>query len=289
MGRDREAVVLEVGAPIIERRKQAFRESNPTGGSGANGRSRAYSPPSRLLRRRTGMLSMDDLFKGRQFDREIIILCVRWYLRFKLSFRDLVEMMAERGIALAHTTIMRWIARYVPEFEKRWNRFACRAGVSWRVDETYVKIKGKWTYLYRAVDKQGKTVDFLLRAKRDVAAAKAFFRRAFKSQGRLPQKITLDGYQASHRAAREILGKHQRGKRTKIRSSKYLNNLIEQDHRSIKLRLGPMLGLKRFRSASITIAGIELMHRIRKGQFKLGKLRIKDKRAPEIWNAVLAA
>jgi len=140
---------------------------------------------------------MDDLFKGRQFDREIIILCVRWYLRFKLSFRDLVEMMAERGISLAHTTIMRWIAHYVPEFEKRRNRFACRVGTSWRVDETYVKIKGKWTYLYRAVDKQGKTVDFLLRAKRDVAAAKAFFRRAFESQGRLPQKITIDGYQAS--------------------------------------------------------------------------------------------
>ena len=120
-------------------------------------------------------------------------------------------------------------------------RFACRVGTSWRVDETYVKIKGKWTYLYRAVDKQGKTVDFLLRAKRDVAAAKAFFRRAFKSQGRLPQKITLDGYQASHRAAREILGEHQRGTGTKIRSSKYLNNLIEQDHRSTKFRLGPML------------------------------------------------
>jgi len=146
------------------------------------------------------MLSVDDLFKGRHFDREIIILCVRWYLRFKLSFRDLVEMMAERGLSLAHTTIMRWIQRYVPEFEKRWNRFARQAGGSWRVDETYVKIKGRWTYLYRAVDKAGKTVDFLLRAKRDVAAAKAFFRRAFKSQGRLPWKITLDGYQASHRA-----------------------------------------------------------------------------------------
>ena len=198
-------------------------------------------------------------------------------------------MMAERGISLAHTTIMRWIARYVPEFEKRWNRFARRVGTSWRVDETYVKIKGKWTYLYRAVDKQGKTVDFLLRAKRDVAAAKAFFRRAFKSQGRLPQKITLDGYQASHRAAREFLDQHQRGARTTIRSSKYLNNLIEQDHRSIKLRLGPMLGFKGFRNASITIAGIELMHRIRKGQFKLGRLRIKDNRAPTIWNAVLAA
>src|ERR1019366_7780644 len=258
-------------------------------GSGANGRSGAYSPQTRLWRKRTRMLSMDDLFKVRHFDREIIILCVRWYLRFKLSFRDLVEMMAERGISLSHTTIMRWIARYVPEFEKRWNRFACRVGTSWRVNETDVKIKGRWTYLYRAVDKQGKTVDFLLRAKRDVAAAKAFFRRAFKSQGRLPRAITLDGYQASHRAAREILDEHRHGQRTKIRSSKYLNNLIEQDHRSIKLRLGPMLGLKRFRSASITIAGIELMHRIRKGQFKLGTLRIKNKTAPEIWNAVLAA
>ena len=198
-------------------------------------------------------------------------------------------MIAERGISLAHTTFMCWIQRYVPEFEKRWNRFACRAGASWRVDETCVKNKGRWTYLYRAVDKEGKTVDFLLRAKRDVAAAKAFFRRAFKSQGRLPRAITLDGYQASHRAALEILGEHRRSKRVQIRSSKYLNNLIEQDHRSIKLRLGPMLGLKRFQRASITIAGIELMHRIRKGQFKLGKLCIKDNRAPEIWNAVLAA
>ena len=131
------------------------------------------------------MLGIDELFKGRHFDREIIILCVRWYLRFKLSFRDLVEMMTERGIDLAHTTIMRWIQRYVPEFERRWNRFAVKAGRSWRVDETYVKIKGRWTYLYRAVDREGKTVDFLLRAKGDVAAAKAFFRRAFKTLGRL--------------------------------------------------------------------------------------------------------
>ena len=140
------------------------------------------------------MLSMDDLFKDRHFDREIIILCVRWYFRFKLSFRDVVEMMAERGIELAHTTIMRWIQRYVPEFEKRWNRFACRAGASWRVDETYVKINGRWTYLYRAVDKQGKTVDFLLCAKRDVATAKAFLRQAFHHQRWSRHKITLDGY-----------------------------------------------------------------------------------------------
>jgi transposase-like protein len=207
------------------------------------------------------MLSIDDPFKGLHFGREIIILCVHWYLRFKLSFRDLVEMMAERGVLLVHATIMRWIQCYVPEFEKRWNRFARRVGASWRVDETYVKIKGRWTYLYRAVDRDGKTVDFLLRAQRDVAAAKAFFRRAFKNQGRLPRAITLDGYQASHRAVREFLGEYRRGERTKIWSSKYLNNLIEQDHRSIKLRLGPMLGLKRCRRAQITIAGIELMHR----------------------------
>jgi len=136
---------------------------------------------------------------------------------------------------------------------------------------------------------RGQTVDVLLRAKRDVAAAKVFFRRAFRGQGRLPHKITLDGYQASHRAASEVLGEHPEGNRCEIRSSKYLNNLIEQDHRSIKLRLGPMLGFKRFRRAATTIAGIELMHRIRKGQFKLGKLRVKNKTAPEIWNAVLGA
>jgi transposase-like protein len=198
-------------------------------------------------------------------------------------------MMVERGIDLAHTTIMRWIQRYTPEFVKRWGRFACKAGRSWRVDETYAKIKGRWTYLYRAVDSTGKTVDFLLRAKRDVAAAKAFFRRAFKSQGRLPRAIALDGYQASHRAAREFLGEHRHGKRTKLRSSKYLNNLIEQDHRSVKLRLGPMLGLKRFRNAAITIAGIELVHRIRKGRFAFRRLRVANKTAPALWNAVLAA
>jgi transposase-like protein len=121
----------------------------------------------------------------------------------------------------------------------------------------------------------------MLRVKRDVAAAKAFFPRAQKSQGRLPHKITLDGYQASHRAAREFLKEHHGGKRTTIRSSKCLNNLIEQDHRSIKLRFGRMLGLKRFRSASITIAGIELMRRIGKGQFKPGELRVNGTTAPE--------
>ena len=232
---------------------------------------------------------LDELFKGRHFEREIIVLCVRWYLRYKVSFRDLVEMMAERGLSLAHTTIMRWVQRFAPEFERRWNRFARQAGQSWRVDETYIKIRGVWTYLYRAVDREGRTVDFRLSARRNVVAAKAFFRKALKTQGRPPRVITLDGYAASHRAVREMPDEHEVWKETQLRSSKYLNNMIEQDHRSIKARIGPMLGFKRFRRAKITIAGIELLHRIRKNQFDLSKLSIQTKNAPEMWEAVLAA
>ena len=99
-----------------------------------------------------------DLFKGRHFDQEIIVLCVRWYLSFKLSSRDLVQMMSERGITLAHSTILRWVQHYVPEFEKRWSQFARPVNGSWRCDETYIKVRGRWTYLYRAVDKYGQSV-----------------------------------------------------------------------------------------------------------------------------------
>ncbi|MCG5078020.1 IS6 family transposase [Paraburkholderia tagetis] len=229
------------------------------------------------------------LFNGRHFDREVIVLCVRWYLHYKLSLRDLVEMMAERGLSLAHTTILRWVKRNTLEFVKRWNRLATVAGASWRVDETYVKIRGKWAYLYRAVDRAGKTIDFRLSARHDVAEAKAFFVKAIRTQGRAPETITLDGYAASHRAVREMKGDESLPTRTKLRSSKYLNNLIEEDHRHIKSRVNVMLGFKRFRDAAVTLPGIELMHCIRKGQFDLTSVHLKDTTSSSIWMAVLSA
>jgi transposase-like protein len=229
-----------------------------------------------------------DLFKGRHFEQEIIVLCVRWYLRHKLSYRDLVEMMAERGLPIAHTTILRWVQRYTPEFDKRWSRFAVPVDTSWRVDETYVRIRGRWVCLYRAVDASGKTVDFRLSPRCDVASAKAFFRKALRSQG-APEIITIDRYAVSHRAVRELQQQERLPKLTKLRSSKYLNNLVEQDHRDVTSRLGTMLGLKNFTSAATTIRGIELMHRIRKAQFDLPAVVSQGRTAPEIWAAVLAA
>jgi transposase-like protein len=184
--------------------------------------------------------SVEELFEGRHFDREVIILCVRWYLRFKLSLRDLVEMMAERGLSMAHTTIMRWVRRYAPEFEKRWRRFARAVGQSWRVDETYVKIRGEWCYcIVPLIGRAGRSTSG---ATRDVAATKAFFRKAIKRQQRCPQTITLDGYAASHRAVRELKADGSLPTDTKLRSSQYLNNLIEQDHRGVKQRVAVMLG-----------------------------------------------
>ena len=239
-------------------------------------------------RRMPRFVPVEELFKGRHFDQEIVVLCVRWYLSFKLSFRDLVAMMSERGIGIAHTTILRWVQHYTAEFQKRWERYARSVGGSWRMDETYIRVKGEWMYLYRAVDKAGKTVDFYLSRKRDVNAAKAFLRKAMKGQ-RIPTKITLDAYAASHRAVAELKASGELPKRVRVRTSKYLNNTIEQDHRRVKQRLRPMLGLKSFRTATVVIGGIELAEKIKKGQFKIGKLGGRAATMPNMWQVALAA
>jgi transposase-like protein len=232
--------------------------------------------------------SAQEFFKGRHFDQEIIVLCVRWYLTFKLISRDLVQMMAERGITLTHTTILRWVQRYVPEFEKRWRRYARPVGDSWRVDETYLKIKGQWVYLYGAVDKAGRTVDFLLSRRRDVAAAKRSFSRVTRRHG-VPRVITLDGYAPSHRAVAKLKEVGTLPCRVQVGSCKYLNNVIEQDHRRIKQRIRSMLGFKQFETAALTIRGIELAEKIKNQQFNLKPLTGQATTAPELWAAVLVA
>ncbi len=172
---------------------------------------------------------------------------------------------------MSHTTILRWVIRYVAEFEKRWHRFARRIGSSWRVGEIYVCIRGTWHYLYRAVDRQGMTVDFLLRPDRGVAAAQAFFRKALTTNPtRWPRKVTRDGHVPSHCAVRLLRRENPKWKYVEVRCSKYLNNIVAQDHRAIKRRCASMTGFKSFANASVTISGIDLAHRIHKRQFSLG-------------------
>src|ERR1700676_4008909 len=230
---------------------------------------------------------VEALFKGRHFDGQIIILCVSWYTNFKLSLRDLVIMMAVEAITLTDTTILRWVPSYLPEFEKRWSLYARPVGGSWGMDETYIKVGGRWVYLYRAVDKAGGTVDFFLSRNRDVNAAKAFLRNAIEKT-RKPTKITLDAYAASHRAVREMKETGELPTRVRVRSSQYLNNLIEQDHRRVKQRVRPMLGFKRFDNAEVTISGLKREEKFKRGKYKTGQLGRKATMT-ELWSAALAA
>jgi transposase-like protein len=204
--------------------------------------------------------------KGMRFPIDVILVCIRWYAAYPLSYRHLEEMMEERGVFVDHSSINRWAIRFLPLLEKVFRKHKRPVGCSWRMDETYIKVKGAWKYLYRAVDKQGKTVDFLLTAKRDKAAALRFFDKAMQANG-VPEKVTMDKSGANKAAMDEI---NDRGETPVIvRQVKYLNNIVEQDHRAIKRVTRPMLNFKSFRSARNVLAGIELMHMIRKGQLLL--------------------
>jgi len=188
---------------------------------------------------------------------------VRWYVAYALSYRDLEEMMTERGISVDHSTIQRWVVKYSPLLEQEFKKHKRPVGSSWRMDETYIKIKGQWKYLYRAVDKEGNTIDFLLTAKRDKKAALRFFKKAIGANG-LPEKVNMDK-SGANKAGLEAYNEAN-DVEIEIRQNKYLNNRIEQDHRGIKRITRPMLGFKSFHSARRTLAGIELMRMIKKGQ-----------------------
>ncbi len=203
--------------------------------------------------------------RGHIFERQIIMLHVRWYLSYKLSYRDLEEMARERGLEVDHTTIYRWVIKFTPGLEKAVRRLKRASGKSWRVDETYIKVKGQWKYLYRAVDKEGNTVDYLLTAKRDRKAAKRFLCKAIKSNDE-PTKINIDKSGANTAGIQSY--NEGEGTDIEIRQNKYLNNIIEQDHRPIKQLCRATLGFKRFRTARITIGGFESMRIIRKRQVK---------------------
>ena len=214
------------------------------------------------------------MFKGRHFDRSVILLCIRWYLAYNLSLRNLEEMMAERGISVDHATIHRWVIRYSPELLKRFNVRKRSVTTKWHVDETYIKVRGRWIYLYRAIDSNGDTVEFWFSERRDLIAAKQFLRKALKRHGR-PERIVIDGSQTNREAilscdtADRLQDRRRRDlKPIRIRQSAYLNNRIEQDHRAVKRRVRSMLGFKSASSARMILSGIEMVHMMRKQQAK---------------------
>jgi transposase, IS6 family len=207
------------------------------------------------------------LFRKRQFEPAIIVTCVRWYCRFSLSLRDLEELMAERGLAVDHTTIWRWVQRYGPEVRRRLRGNVKQKSSTWHMDETFVRIAGHWQYLFRAVDGQGQTVDFYLSETRDREAAKRFLKKALANRDNRPPRVfARDGLRSYPAAIRELQGEGLMHRSCRHRTRPYANNRIESDHRSIKRRLRAMQGPRSLRTARTLIQGIEAAHMIRKGQ-----------------------
>ena len=202
-------------------------------------------------------------FKGAHVPPEIILMGVRWYVAYPLSYRHVEELLEERGVPIDHATIQRWVVKYSPLLEEAFHRRKRPVWVSWRMDETYIKVKGQWRSLYRAVDKHGQTIDFLLTEQRDTEAALRFLKKAIR-RNRLPETITIDGSDANAAAIKSY--NEEYGTSMSIRQVKYLNNVVEQDHRGVKRVTRPMLGFQSFTAAQDTIVGIELMHMIRKKQ-----------------------
>ena len=206
------------------------------------------------------------MFKRRRFPVEIILLCVRWYCKYGISYRDLAEMMQERGVEVDPTTIMRWIHRYAPELEKRARRFQRYGSTSWRVDETYIKVGGRWKYLFRAVDKHGMLIDFMLLERRNTRAAYRFLSKALTTMRDWPaSSITTDKLRSYPEAIERLKREGKLSTTVKHRKSKYLNNIIEADHGALKQVIRPTRGFQTMKTATATIKGFEIMRMIRRG------------------------
>jgi putative transposase len=212
--------------------------------------------------------AMAKVLKRLHYPLDVMLTCVRWYVAYPLSLRHLEQMMAERGFSIDHSTVHRWAIKLLPVLEKAFRRNKRAVGRSWRMDEMYIRVKGEWKYLYRAVDRDGDTIDFLFRARRDKVAARRYFEKAIDQNG-APETVTID------KSGANLAGLHainaERETPIRIRQVKYLNNIVEQDHRAIKRRTRPMLGFKDFRCARILLGGIEVMHMIAKGQMKCAR------------------
>ena len=208
-------------------------------------------------------------FKWRHFQGEIILWAVRWYCKYGISYRELEEMLKERGVDVDHTTIYRWVQHYAPEMYKRL-RWHTRPsfGLNWQVDETYLKIKGKWMYLYRAIDSWGRTIEFYLSQTRNAKAAKLFLGKALKAIKKYnhPAVINTDKAPAYGVAIRELKKAGKLDEDVEHRQVKYLNNKVEADHGKLKMLIKPTLGFKSRKTANATLKGFEIMHMLKKGQ-----------------------
>ena len=206
------------------------------------------------------------VFKRRRFSAEIILICVRWYCKYGISYRDLAEMMQERGVAVDRTTIFRWVQHYAPEIEKRVRWYQGYRSASWRVDETYVRVGGAWKYLFRAVDKTGRLIDFMLSDRRNTRAAHRFLSKALKTMRNWPPiSITTDKLGSYPDAIRRLQRDGQLSRNTRHRASKYLNNIVEADHGVLKQLIRPTRGFQTMKTAYATIKGFEIMRMIRRG------------------------
>ena len=208
-------------------------------------------------------------FKGRQYPGEVILSAVRLYLRYPLAYVHVSELLAERGLFVDASCVWRWVQAYAPELNRRCRAHLKKTNKSYRIDETYINVKGEDRYLYRAVDSTGQTIDFLLTARRDAASAKRFFRRMFSAEGNpMARVLNVDKNPAYPAAVRDLKAEGILPQRVRLRQCRYLNNVVEQDHRLVKKRVWLAKGYGSFQSAWRTLQGIETMHMIRKGRVR---------------------